>query len=79
METHHILTQVWVLVQFSTGFLHFGQMVFFLTNKFLLQKFQPEKCDFELYKDFCMKKMAQIPQILKEKNLKSPDLVIGSG
>ncbi len=28
---------------------------------------------------FCMKKMAQIPQILKEKNLKSPDLVIGSG
>jgi hypothetical protein len=54
-------------------------MVSFLVNKFLLQKFQPEKYDFELYKDFCMKKMAQIPQILKENNLKSPDLVIGSG
>ncbi len=79
IETHHILTQVWVLVQFFTGFLHSGQMVFFFTNKFLLQKFQPEKYDIELYKDFCMKKMAQIPQILKENNLKSPDLVIGSG
>jgi hypothetical protein len=66
-------------VQFFTGFLHSGQMVFFFTNKFLLQKFQPEKYDIELYKDFCMKKMAQIPQILKENNLKSPDLVIGSG
>jgi hypothetical protein len=27
-------------------------MVYFLTNKFLLQKFQPEKYDFELYKDY---------------------------
>lgn len=40
------------MLQFFTGFLHFGQMVYFLTNKFLLQKFQPEKYDFELYKDY---------------------------
>jgi hypothetical protein len=35
-------------------------------------KFQPEKCDLDLYNGFSIGKMAQIHQILKEKNSKLP-------
>jgi len=36
-------------------------------------KFQPEKYDFDLYTGFFMENLAQIHQISKENNAKSPD------
>ncbi len=68
IETHHILTQVSVLLQFFTGFLHFGQMVSFFTNKFIWKKFQPEKYDFEsCTRIFAWRKWPKFPRFWRKK------------
>jgi len=36
--------------------------------EWIFAKFQPEKCDLDLYKGFLMEKMTQIPQIFCGKN-----------
>jgi hypothetical protein len=45
-------------------------VVFFGCN---FTKFKPGKYDFNLYEGYFMEKMAQIHQISREKNSKSPD------
>jgi hypothetical protein len=49
---------------------HWTQQWFFLGCNFT--KFQPGKYDFNLYEGYFVEKMAQIRQISKEKNSKSP-------
>jgi len=50
---------------------HWTQQWFFSGCNFT--KFQPGKYDFNLYEGYFVEKMAQIRQISKEKNSKSPD------
>jgi hypothetical protein len=39
----------------------------------IFAKIQPEKCDFDFYKRFFMRKMVQVCQILERKKIKSPN------